>query len=220
MINNLDEAFLEEWIENSLRDNTHTLAAGYQGKTLIYKDGDQPLVIKVPHGRGIVKLIHRHMMKREYLVYQHLGDIEGIPNCLGLINNTYLILEYVDGKPIRNKRPNDPVQYFSQLFNYIKNLHSNGVVHLDLKKKDNLLVTENDQPCLIDFGTAIIKKRGFHPVNNYLFNIGKKFDYNAWVKHKYHDDKNISDEDATYYQRTYIERLSSSVKKTYQKLIS
>lgn len=220
MINNLDELSLEVWIENSLRDNTHTLAAGYQGKTLIYNDSDLPLVIKVPHGRGIIRLIHRYMLKREHQVYQHLHDFDGVPKCLGFINNTYLVLEYVDGEPIRNKRPEDTTEYFSRMLKIIENLHHRGIAHLDLKKKDNLLVTTDDLPCLIDFGTAIIKKHGFHPLNNYLYNMGIKFDFNAWVKHKYHDDKNISEEDTMYLQRTYIERLSSVVKKAYQKLIS
>jgi serine/threonine protein kinase len=98
-------------------------------------------------------------------------------------------------------------------------MHQLQVAHMDLKKKDNLLVTADDKPCLIDFGAAVIKKPGFHPLNAFWFNLAKRFDFNAWVKQKYHNNMhNLSGEDRKYYQRTFIEKISSSVKKLYKKL--
>ena len=219
MINDLDEAFLLQWIEDSLRDNCHILASGYQGKTLIYKDSSQSLVIKVPHGRGVIRYIHRLMLQHEYHVYQKLVGLDGIPECYGMVNDSYLVLEYISGQPIRSKRPEHHAEYFSQLLSIINAMHEKNVAHMDLKKKDNLLVTEKDQPCVIDFGAAVIRKKGFHPFNHFRHSLGIRFDYNAWIKHKYHDNMHkLSKEDIQYYQRTAIEKFSSRIKSIYRKV--
>ncbi len=219
MINGLDESFLEQWIVNSLQDNTHILAAGYQGTTLIYQDDVQNLVIKVPHGRGITRYIHKLMLRHEHNVYQKLKGVDCIPECYGMVNNTYLVLEYISGQPIRQKRPEQAEFFFNKLLATIKQMHDSDVAHMDLKKKDNLLVTDDNQPCLIDFGAAVISKPGFHPFNSFHFSIGIRFDYNAWIKHKYHDNmQNISKDDARLYHRTFIENISSAIKSIYQNL--
>lgn len=218
MIKGLNESSLRQWIEDSLQNNTHTLAAGYQGKTLLFESDSHRLVIKVPHGRGLVKYIHTLMLRHENCVYEMLANFEGSPECYGLIDNRYLVLAFVDGHPIRKKQPDNHEAYFSKLFEFIEDMHQFQVAHMDLKKKDNLLITRNDEPCLIDFGTAVIKKTGFHPLNAFWFNLAKRFDYNAWIKHKYHNNMyNLSSEDGVYYQRTFIEKISSSIKKSYKK---
>ena len=48
------------------------------------------------------------------------------------------------------------------------------------------MVGVDQKPYVIDFGTTFIYKEGFHPINNRLFEFGKRMDINAWVKHKYH----------------------------------
>ncbi len=219
MIKGLKESSLKHWIEDSLHNNSHTLAAGYQGKTLLFEDENNRLVIKTPHGRGLVKYIHTLMLRHENRVYEILENFGGCPKCYGLVDNKYLVLEFIDGLPIRNKQPDSHDDYFVKLFDLIENMHQLKVAHMDLKKKDNLLVTRNGKPCLIDFGTAIIKKPGFHPLNTFLYKLAKRFDYNAWIKHKYHNKMhNISNHDSVYYQRTFIEKISGSIKKSYKNM--
>lgn len=221
MIKGLTESSLKQWIENSLQENTHTLAAGYQGKTLLFEDNNHRLVIKVPHGKGPVKYIHTLMLRHENHVYEKLANFEGCPECYGLVDNRYLVLAYVDGHPIRKKQPENHAGYFTKLFELIEDMHRFQVAHMDLKKKDNLLVSSNDKPCLIDFGTAVIKKPGFHPLNAFWFNLAKRFDYNAWIKHKYHNNMhNLMPDDSIYYQRTLIEIFSKKIKQIYLKIKS
>ena len=217
MIKGLDQSSLKQWIEDSLSNNTNVLAAGYQGKTLLYSKDDQNLVIKIPHGRGFIKYLHTRMVRHEARVYQQLQNMEGTPACYGLIDNQYLALEFIDGEPIRNKRPVNNESYFKSLFKLIEQMHEKGVGHMDLKKKDNLLVTHHDEPCVLDFGAAIIRKNGFHPLNHFLYRLAIRFDYNAWVKHKYHNDMhNMKDKDKTYYQRTYIEKIAKKLKQLFR----
>jgi serine/threonine protein kinase len=100
-------------------------------------------------------------------------------------------------------------------------MHRLNVAHMDLKKKDNLLTTENDQPYLIDFGAAVIKKKGLHPFNSFWYKLAKRFDYNAWIKHKYHNRMDeISDNDQVYYKQTLTEKYAGLIKKAYTKIKS
>lgn len=216
MTKELDQSSLKRWIEDSLKNNTNTLAEGYQGKTLLYSDSEKNLVIKIPHGRGPIKHLHTLMLRHEARIYQQLQHLPGTPASYGLIDNQYLALEFIDGQPIRNKRPANTEHFYASLFDLIGEMHKRGVVHMDLKKKDNLLVTDNDEPCIIDFGVASIRKNGFHPFNHFLYRLGVVFDFNAWIKHKYYlNMDNISDEDKVYFRRTYIEKISKKIKELF-----
>ncbi len=215
----LDESALKKWIEDSLANNENLLAAGYQGKILHYENGDQDFLIKVPHGHGLARSFHRHMLRHEFAVYRQLGDFDGAPDCYGLIDNQYLVLEYVQGRTIRQKRPLDEDEFHARLLEHIRAMHAKGVAHMDLKRKDNLLVKTDESPCILDFGAAVIRKKGLHLFNQYHYRIGRQFDYNAWIKHKYHDRMHeISMLDRKYYRPTWIEVIAGMVKSLYTRL--
>jgi predicted Ser/Thr protein kinase len=215
----LDEAALKQWIEESIASNANTLASGYQGQTLLYEDADRRYVIKVPHGKGLARYFHQHMLRHEYSVYRKLEDFDGAPHCYGLVDKQYLVLEYIEGRTIRTKRPLDEDEFNARLLEHIKTMHARGIAHMDLKRKDNLLVKSDETPCILDFGAAVINKPGFHPFNHYRYNIARQFDYNAWIKHKYHDRLHeISIVDRPYYKVTWIEALASKIKAVYNRL--
>ena len=216
-LKDIDESRLKEWIENSLQNNEHLLAQGYQGQTLFYQDKSHQLVIKVPHGRGLIRLFHIHMLKHERDVYEQLTGFDAIPACYGMVANQYLVIGYVNGQPIRNSRPPNEARYFEKLFKFIQTMHEKGVAHFDLKKKDNLLVVGDDTPCLIDFGAAVISKPGFHPLNAFWFNLARRFDYHAWIKHKYQNElSDISEADRPFYKKTRTEIISRKIKRFYK----
>lgn len=211
-----DKARLKQWIESSLASNSNSLAAGYQGQALIYRDEEKSLVIKVPHGRGLIRWFHIRMLQHEYAVYKKLAGFASVPECYGLIDDQYLLLQYINGLPIRAGRPQDEAGYFQQLFDAVSRMHVLGVAHMDLKKKDNLLVVDGNRPCLIDFGTAVIYQPGFHPLNHWRYKLAVRFDYNAWIKHKYHDCLDqITDSDKAFYKNTVTESVSRKIKKIY-----
>jgi len=217
MFDDLSAAELKLWIEDSLKNSTHILASGYQGQTFKYVDAHRQLVIKVPHGKGLIKKLHVSMLRHEYRAYQKLTGFEAVPRCYGMVDRQYLVLDYIDALPIRTARPDNEELYFKKLFDYIEQMHALGVAHFDLKKRDNLLVVGADTPCIIDFGTALINKSGFHPVKHYLFKMAMQFDYNAWIKHKYnHRVDNISIADQRFYKRTLLERVSHKIKRFYK----
>jgi len=215
-IDNLTERELVQWVRGSTKTRSNIFRRGYQGYVYLYEDKDRRLIIKAPMGWGLGRLLRRAMLRNEYRVYSRLSGVAGVPRCYGLVDGCYLVLEFIDGVPVRSARITDRDVFFETLLNLIKELHKAGVAHTDLKKKDNLLVVEGHTPCVIDFGVAVIRKSGFAPLNRYLFNLSSKFDFNAWVKLKY-DGKyeDMVDEDRKYFNRTVVEKVSRWIKDTY-----
>ena len=215
-IDDIGENRLLEWIEESMRTGSNIFSRGYQGYVFLYKDRDRPLIIKAPIGWGLGRFIRRLMLRNEYKVYSRLSDVSLVPHCYGLLNKCYLVLEFIDGVPIRKAQITDREMFFATLLKLIKELHKAGVAHTDLKKKDNLLVVEGNTPYVIDFGVAVIRKPGFAPLNHYLYNLSRKFDFNAWIKLKYNGRyEKIIDQDRVYFNRTAIEKVSHWGKNTY-----
>ena len=199
---------LRSWVGQSLCRGENVLARSNQGTILLFDKGARPLIVKTAMGRGVVLKARRQTLLREYAAYQRLGGVAGVPACYGLIDRRYLLLEYVAGTPYRDARFGDRDRWFARLLEILRTIHGRGVAHGDLKSKGNLLVTPDERPCVIDFGTAFILKPGFHPINNGLFRTGRQLDLNAWVKHKYHGFyRNASDEDRALLDYGWLEML-------------
>lgn len=214
----ISEDDLWGWITTSIKEGRNVLGRGYQGKTYIFSSHGRQLVIKAPQGGGPAAFVRRLMIANEYKVYTRLKGMQGIPACHGLLKNRYLVLEFVDGEPIKNARLDDRQFFCNVLLCLIKKMHQAGVAHGDLKKKDNILVVNGRHPILLDFGVAVIKKSGLRPVNHFLYKLFRKFDYNAYIKVKYQKRWDwISDEDRQYYQRTLVEKVSGWIKRSYLK---
>ena len=215
-LNTLTEDALVRWIEDSIKNKTNIYGRGYQGHVFLFNEQGEPLIIKAASGSGMMKWLRQRMLRNEYRVYQNLKGYRGSPHCHGLLKNKYLVLQFIDGVAIRHAEISDRRTFFDLLLDYIKELHRRNVAHADLKRKDNLLVVDQRLPCLIDFGTAIVRKPGFAPLNHFLYELARKFDLNAWVKLKYqgnYDD--ITPADRIYYNRTRIEKSARAIKKLY-----
>jgi predicted Ser/Thr protein kinase len=222
MLRNMDyltESELLQWVRESVKTRSNIFSYGYQGHVYLYEAKGQRLVLKAPTGWGLGNLIRRAMLRNEYRVYSRLSGLRGVPRCYGILGGRYLVLEYIDGIPVRRAHITDRGSFFESLLKLIKELHKAGVAHTDLKKKDNLLVVEGRTPYVIDFGVAVVRKPGFAPINRYLYNLARKFDFNAWVKLKYEGKfENIAEEDRGYYNRTVVEKVSRWIKDTYLRL--
>lgn len=180
-----DPAF-KRWIEDSLSRAENILAVSNQGTVLHYRDHEVEVIVKAAMGRGPVRAVRERTLLREYHAYQRLQGLEGVPKCYGWVGGHYLVLEFIKGTPYREATWIDRDRWFRELLDVLRACHERGVSHGDLKSKSNILVTDDQKPCVIDFGTAFILKPGFHPLNNFLFRHGCRMDINAWVKHKYH----------------------------------
>jgi len=223
MLQNLDfisEQELTDWVKTHLDSGAKVLSAGYQGKTLLFQQDQHQLVIKAPLGNFLTRPINLALLRHEYRIYQQLSGMECVPVCYGMANNEFLVLEFVKGKTMRDYRPPAESGFYEKLFNAIEEMHQRNVGHFDLKRKENLLVTGEDSPKIIDFGVSVYNKGGLHWLNAYMFKLAKQFDFNAWIRHKY-DRKydQVSEQDKPYYKKTWIESISLSIKKFYKRNI-
>lgn len=181
----VEPAFLQ-WIEDSLARQDNVLAVSNQGTILHYQAEGLDLIVKTAMGKGLVRMLRERTLQREYQAYRRLEGLDGVPKCHGLVAGHYLVLEFIHGVPYRQAQWADRERWFEQFLAVLRSIHARGVSHGDLKSKSNILVTAEEKPCVIDFGTAFVRRPGFHPVNNRLFEHGRRMDLNAWVKHKYH----------------------------------
>ena len=193
---------------------------GYQGNIHASWIGNQKVLIKSAAGKGITAWINRLMLRREYNIYQRLDGIPGVPHCFGFFLNRYLVLEHVDAQTMRDVGIFDQESFLVEMLSVIRAVHSRGVAHGDLKRKDNVLVTRDSKPYLIDFGVSVVRKKGFHPLNYLWHSFCHQHDFNAWLKHKYGRDlTNMSPEDASLYRFLWPERLFRILNRPWRILI-
>lgn len=206
-------------ILDCLKNSRKLKIGGYQGNIHAAQIGDKKVIIKSAAGWGIAVWINRWMLRREYKTYRRLDGLVGIPRCFGFFQNRYLVLEHVEGQTMRDANIADRETFLAEMLDIIKALHSRGVAHGDLKRKDNILITPDSKPYLIDFGVSAVRKRGFRPLNYFWHGFCHQHDFNAWLKHKYGRDLvNMSPEDVSLYRPLWTERLSRMIKKFYKKL--
>ncbi len=182
----IDQPAFAQWIETSLERGANILAVSNQGTVLRYRQDGLDLIVKSAMGRGLVRAVRQRTLLREYQAYQRMTGLEGVPRCYGMVAGRYLVLEYIEATPYRDATWTDRDRWFAELLDVLRSFHRRGVSHGDLKSKSNILVTTDEKPCIIDFGTAFIRKSRFHPINNWFYEHGRRMDINAWVKHKYH----------------------------------
>jgi len=199
---------LARWASRSLERGENVLARSNQGTLLKFSGDGTELLLKCPMGEGLLFKARRRTLLREYEAYRMMDGLAGIPECFGLVDGQYLAIEWVKGVPYREAMFADRDRWFEEFLEVIRGCHGRGVSHGDLKTKSNILVTEDERVCIVDFGTAFVHKPGLHPVNNWLFEFGKRLDLNAWVKHKNYgryEDASAADREVLRYG--WIEKL-------------
>jgi len=199
---------LAAWADASLAAGEHVLATSNQGTVLLYEQDGQSFVVKSAMGRGTLRRARQATLEREHAAYQRLEGVPGVPQCYGMVADRYLVLEYVRGTPYREAVIEDRQAWFEALLRTLRACHARGVAHGDLKNKTNLLSDAQGEPCLIDFGATILYRKGFHPINHWLFRFFRQLDLNAWVKHKLQGRfEDMSEEDRAIYHDSRLERL-------------
>ena len=122
------------------------------------------------------------LIQNEWRVYSRLIGIEGIPNAVERIDRFAFAIEYIPGSPI--PRGEDlPSSFFADLANVLREVHSRGVVHLDLRHKGNILISEKGKPYIIDFNSSLFfGEKGF--LRRFLFPALRWVDHGGLLKLK------------------------------------
>jgi hypothetical protein len=117
------------------------------------------------------------LARREARALAVLDGMDGVPQLLDW-RDGLLVRTWLDGAPMQVARPRDAA-YFRAAFGLVCRLHRADVVHNDLAKEPNWLVTEEGRPALIDFQLAWAPRR-----RGGLFRMLAREDLRHMLKHK------------------------------------
>jgi len=106
-----------------------------------------------------IRPIAAFLVRREVRVLRRLSGegIEGIP-CILAAGRGWLARSWIQGHPMQDAAPRD-AEYHSGARRLVARLHRAGVVHNDLAKEPNWLVTPEGRPALVDFQIALASRR-------------------------------------------------------------
>ena len=121
--------------------------------------------------------VARRLLAREARTLAALDGISGVPELIEA-DRDVLVRSYLDGVPMHVGRPADRA-YYRSAARLLRRLHRAGVVHNDLAKEPNLLVTPDGMPAFIDFQLA-----WFAPRRGWLFRVLGREDIRHLLKHK------------------------------------
>ncbi len=100
------------------------------------------------------------LARREGRMLERLADLPLVPNPLGPVccggrpMANAVAHDFVPGHPLRPKqRPNDA--FFPALEELLGEVHRRGLAYVDLHKRENILVGEDERPYLIDFQISV-----------------------------------------------------------------
>ena len=122
------------------------------------------------------------LIHKEWKIYSRLTGMKGVPQPVERIDRFAFAMEFIPGRSILRGDPL-PTSFFSDLEKVLAEVHGRGVVHLDLRHKGNILVSEKGEPFLIDFNSSFaFKEKGF--LRRYLFPLLRWVDYGGLLKLK------------------------------------
>lgn len=149
------------------------------GRVLLDDDATHGTIVvrDLRESRWWLRWLARHLARREVRALRRLVGLERVPRVLAADRHRTL-RSWISGEPMQVARPVDPA-YFREALRLLRQLHARGVVHNDLAKEPNWLVTPQGEPALIDFQLALCRDRSTR-----LFRILAHDDLRHLLKHK------------------------------------
>lgn len=211
----------ESWLTTAPNARGTALGGGYQAVTELFHSPVGDFVVKTARGPWPWSWLGRTAIQREHEVYRRIDGIRGVPRCFGVIDGRKLVLEHVRGGTFRRRETEitNWDSFFADLLETIDAIHSVGVAHGDLKRKDNLIVGADMRPYIVDFGVASIDEPNATLWTRFMYRWMRQYDYNAWIKLKYRRQVDaLSPADARLYRPTAAERVARVIRVAWQKL--
>jgi len=126
----------------------------------------------------------RLLVRREVANYRRLQGVLGVPRLESVVDPYCFLIEWVDGQDCAHiKRGQLSADYFELLRRLLDALHVAGVVHCDLKYRDNIMVV-GGRPYLVDFVAAFTREGSFGPLRRWLYRQFLRNDEKALAKLK------------------------------------
>ncbi len=109
-----------------------------------------------------IRWIGAMQLSREERAYRRLGGVSGIPRFYRRLDRNAIIMQYVGGTrlPKYHHRRGGVPRVAERLSALLDQVHERGVIHGDLRSRDNFLVTDDGEIWPIDFSSAEVFEEG------------------------------------------------------------
>ena len=148
--------------------------------------GDEAILKDFADKAWPVRLLGRRQIVREIRALTRLQGIEGVPACYGEAGRLGVLLQRIQGERITrwcHTRPLEAQPMFARLVRLVDAIHARGVAHIDLRKRDNILITADGRPYVIDFNASFCFQPGSLAAR-WIFPLLRRIDTSAVLKWK------------------------------------
>jgi tRNA A-37 threonylcarbamoyl transferase component Bud32 len=121
------------------------------------------VIVKDYASRGPwVRRLGRLQLRREIAAYRWLEGVAGVPAFVGRVDPFALAIEWIDGERLAfaELTPADGPRHISRLRAILDAIHERGIVHNDLRGRENVLLRRDGGLMVIDFAAAIRLRPG------------------------------------------------------------
>lgn len=129
------------WLNPDLRMVT------WDGGPAVAKDwGSAPWWLR-PYGRW--------SLRREWRILTRVAGIDGVPGPVARLPDA-IVMSLLEGTPLSSRLASAlPPDFFARMEEMLAEIHARGVVHLDLRQRQNVQLGEDRRPQILDFGAGI-----------------------------------------------------------------
>lgn len=136
---------------------------GAKADVLVVRVDGSDVIVKDFSGRGAwVRWLSRLQIRREAAAYRWLEGVSGIPAFVGRVDSLALAIERIEGERLAFAplTPEDGLRHVGRLRKILDAIHARGVVHNDLRGRENVLLRRDGGLAVIDFAAAIRLRPG------------------------------------------------------------
>ncbi|MGM0451672.1 MAG: hypothetical protein ACQERN_00720 [Thermodesulfobacteriota bacterium] len=125
----------------------------------------------------------RWMVEREFRALAHLQGIDGIPEAPFRLDRYAVGYRFIPGKTLKDSAPEDILpDFFHGLEALVLQMHARQMVHLDVRNRRNVLVTDAGCPALLDFQSSLALDHVPVVFHRLLKDIDLSGVYKNWIK--------------------------------------
>jgi predicted Ser/Thr protein kinase len=123
------------------------------------------------------------LLGREWRALSRVAGIPGTPPDAFRIDRHALAYRFIPGRPLA-KVPfrEQSKEYFERLESLLDAVHTRGVVHLDNRNCNNILMTDRGEPALVDFESNVATGHLPRSIGDWLRSFDRAGVYKHWAR--------------------------------------